>query len=654
MTNTWRFLATLLHKLQHMGQSGLMRLLAAAGISLALLTACGGGGEGSSMQKVFDVAADRAPIRGATVSEGSIQKVIVTAADGTPIRGATVKVGKVSQSTTGLGLAGFTVEGKEVTTCGACTKTLAAPKGHGIDREKDKNDKDNDDDKKDKDKDKNTILIDVSAPGFVSSQVSVPTKNNGTYRVALKTIGETLQISSIEQAQTFTGSTLGAQITVPANAFVKTTGAGTATTTTLAIGSATLEVTPWDIRTDLAAMPGGGRGIDAAGNNVDLISAGMLTVNFKDASGSHLQLAVGKQANIQMDLPAGTTSINGVTLTVGVNIPLWTFNETRGLWIEEGVGKVIASATSPSGLAVFGTVSHFSTWNWDFKFNGGGTVTVQCVSAAGAIVPCAISADVVLPDGSSFTRSSYADGPVTIINMPASASITWKGLTAIGLQGTAVSGVNTTVNILMSSPTTSVDAICKKPDGTATECKVEAAYNGAPGNPTKTYTLGVSGAIIESVYTGVTGISWKASTIIAVLEGTDLVRYEGTASSAVTGSVTITLGNRVVINPNARTVQVTCSTAPPPFVNPANWITATGATCNVTVNIFDNSNTGIYTSTTTIPVNTSGPIVVPTLPGANFIILSNNACSYSNRSKYLDIDITNNQNIILYFGCIPI
>ena len=99
-------------------------------------------------------------------------------------------------------------------------------------------------------------------------------------------------------------------------------------------------------------MPGNGRARDASGNLVDLISAGMMTVDFFDAAGNKLQVATGKTATIQMDLPQGTASIGGTAMVVGAAIPLWHFDEAQGLWIEEGTGSVVVTAT---GLAVQAT-----------------------------------------------------------------------------------------------------------------------------------------------------------------------------------------------------------------------------------------------------------------------------------------------------------
>jgi hypothetical protein len=69
-------------------------------------------------------------------------------------------------------------------------------------------------------------------------------------------------------------------------------------------------------------------------------------------------------------------------------MPVWSLNETTGVWVQEGEGTVVASA-SATGLALRATVTHFSWWNPDhfsnarqvnisFVFEEGVTPTVCC------------------------------------------------------------------------------------------------------------------------------------------------------------------------------------------------------------------------------------------------------------------------------------
>jgi len=72
-----------------------------------------------------------------------------------------------------------------------------------------------------------------------------------------------------------------------------------------------------------------------------------------------LQLATGKNATVTFPIATATQS------TAPATIPLWFFDETKGMWIEQG------SATK-TGNTYVGTVSHFTWWNCDW---GGGPLT---------------------------------------------------------------------------------------------------------------------------------------------------------------------------------------------------------------------------------------------------------------------------------------
>ena len=99
-------------------------------------------------------------------------------------------------------------------------------------------------------------------------------------------------------------------------------------------------------------MPGDLRGINANGSLKSLTSFGMAVVELSGSSGQLLQIADGKKATLSFPLPTV------VATDAPAIIPLWYFDETKGLWIEEG------SATK-SGNAYVGEVKHFSSWNCD-------------------------------------------------------------------------------------------------------------------------------------------------------------------------------------------------------------------------------------------------------------------------------------------------
>ncbi len=103
--------------------------------------------------------------------------------------------------------------------------------------------------------------------------------------------------------------------------------------------------------------PGGDlRAYNAQGQDVMLYSYGMVGVELRDDAGNQLQLADGQKADISMPVPTGMQGKAPAT------IPLWYFDENKGVWIEEGEAKL------QNGKYV-GTVSHFTYWNCDVPGN---------------------------------------------------------------------------------------------------------------------------------------------------------------------------------------------------------------------------------------------------------------------------------------------
>jgi PKD repeat protein len=205
----------------------------------------------------------------------------------------------------------------------------------------------------------------ISKPGYLTQSVTVPAGNTQERAVVvlLKKESPAVSIPDIAQPQTVVSGeqnldTLAAKVVIPEQAFVDAAGQPVT-------GAATARVTPWNITnaTDMVAFPGQRRADGGSAGVVQLISFGMLSIEFEQ-NGQKLQLAPGKTAEISMDLPINQ-EIDGRAIVVGDTIPLWHFNESRGLWEQEGTGVVVPSDTSYTGLAVKATVSHFSSWNWD-------------------------------------------------------------------------------------------------------------------------------------------------------------------------------------------------------------------------------------------------------------------------------------------------
>ncbi|MBT8400925.1 MAG: hypothetical protein KJO98_10645, partial [Rhodothermia bacterium] len=81
-----------------------------------------------------------------------------------------------------------------------------------------------------------------------------------------------------------------------------------------------------------------------------------------EQDGRDVQLAPGRRASVEIPIYTGGTQ-------VGNEIALWSVDEDTGEWTQEGMGVVVASAASPTGLALRAEVSHFSWWNCDDFFD---------------------------------------------------------------------------------------------------------------------------------------------------------------------------------------------------------------------------------------------------------------------------------------------
>lgn len=102
-------------------------------------------------------------------------------------------------------------------------------------------------------------------------------------------------------------------------------------------------------------MPGNLQGVNKEGREVAMATFGMLAVELLDEAGNELQVAPGRKAELTFPVPA---ELQG---NAPAEIPLWSFDEDLGLWIEEG------TATLQDGQYV-GEASHFSFWNCDWPY----------------------------------------------------------------------------------------------------------------------------------------------------------------------------------------------------------------------------------------------------------------------------------------------
>ncbi|RYZ19693.1 MAG: hypothetical protein EOO16_19185 [Chitinophagaceae bacterium] len=198
---------------------------------------------------------------------------------------------------------------------------------------------------------KNAATVSVSISGYFNGIKTfiAETGKSAFFRIKLlkKTVAGTLTASA--------GGTVtlgnGLRISFPANA-IKNAATGTAYTGTFSVAAQWIDPSSPEVNN---LMPGDLRALNASGSLSQLTTYGMAAVELLSATGDRLQLSEGKQATLTMPLPATLQA------SAPAMIPLWYFDEAKGLWIEEG-------SALKTGNSYEGTVNHFSFWNCDIGY----------------------------------------------------------------------------------------------------------------------------------------------------------------------------------------------------------------------------------------------------------------------------------------------
>lgn len=102
-------------------------------------------------------------------------------------------------------------------------------------------------------------------------------------------------------------------------------------------------------------MPGNLIGERTDGTISGMETYGMVNVELKGDNGQKLQILSGHKAEIVQNIAENQLD------TAPSTIPLWYFNETSGLWVEEGYSRKV-------GNKYYGEVSHFTWWNNDSAY----------------------------------------------------------------------------------------------------------------------------------------------------------------------------------------------------------------------------------------------------------------------------------------------
>lgn len=195
-------------------------------------------------------------------------------------------------------------------------------------------------------------FIKVEKAGYFPGSRTFRAKQSQKHFVEIQLLPKTI----VGTVNATTGGTInvsnGSSITLPANGvIVKSSGA--AYTGTVNVAMTWIDPTSVNLATQ---MPGDLRGVDESGVERGMISYGMLGVELEGAGGEKLQIATGKKAALKFPLPSS------IQANAPTTIALWSFNETTGLWKQEGTATKVGSKYEAE-------VSHFSFWNCDAPFD---------------------------------------------------------------------------------------------------------------------------------------------------------------------------------------------------------------------------------------------------------------------------------------------
>ncbi len=216
----------------------------------------------------------------------------------------------------------------------------------------------------------NRAFVTVEKTGYFHGSRTFFAYANQRSNVKISLLEKTIQGTVDASGGTVT-TPEGVKLVFPANAVAD--ASGNPYTGTVQVAAQYLDPTADNI---LSIMPGDLRGITTDNVEEGLTSYGMVAVELLGSAGETLNVASGK--TVQLTMPVGSTQ-NSSALA---EIPLWYFDETNGVWKEEGKATL-------QGNEYVGEVSHFTYWNcdinWDLIYLDG-SVLLEGVSLEGAYV----------------------------------------------------------------------------------------------------------------------------------------------------------------------------------------------------------------------------------------------------------------------------
>ncbi len=190
-------------------------------------------------------------------------------------------------------------------------------------------------------------LVKATKTGYFVGSRTIIAQEKVINNVVIQLVKKTETGSFINATGGTVTTATGASIVFGVNAVATKTGA--AYTGTVKVSAYFLDPTSNNC---FKEMPGDLRGINTSNNEQVLTSYGMMAVELQGSNGEALQIATGKTATLTFPI------VTSIQANAPATIPLWFFDETKGMWIEQGTA-------TKTGNNYVGTVSHFTWWNCD-------------------------------------------------------------------------------------------------------------------------------------------------------------------------------------------------------------------------------------------------------------------------------------------------
>jgi hypothetical protein len=307
---------------------------------------------------------------------------------------------------------------------------------------------------------KNAAFVTVSKAGYFKGIKTYMAREGKSafFRIKLipKTIAGTVNAAS------------GGTVTMPNGLSVKLNAGTIVNAATNAQYNGSVNVAAFwinPVATDLnQIMPGDLRGINTEGSLKLLQTFGMAAVELTGSSGELLQIVNGQKATLTMAIPSSLAASAPA-------IPLWYFDETNGLWKQEG------SATK-TGNTYVGDVGHFSYWNCDFPFPNAVSFDCTVVDASNNPVPNA-SVEIYYSNGQYTGAHGLTDSSGFVSGLiPANSQLIVKVFTTTYVCAVYNQSFTTTNSNISLGNLTIASINTASITGTLTNCSNQPVTNG--------------------------------------------------------------------------------------------------------------------------------------------------------------------------------